>query len=527
MNYIYVDSSASSGGDGSQLKPYQQLTDVLSLTSLTHPVSILLKRGLVYNGGNIDSNYLLYNLTSEMSYIDAYGDGENPVISQRDTLDSAVFVFGRARNLTISNLDFIGTMSTNAMASISPTMVSGDVKSNVWITDCNFLTYSGKQQAWKPALWFTASSYVNGSVGYFGLKRCSFNGTARGVWIMGNANIPSDATDNNGDRYYGNGIRVEDCSFCNIGGDGVILSNATSLTNPLASISDTDTSGIFRCTYSSRRNDFPSQASIAFWLSNCNKVVMDSLHTDGCVGAKNGYDKQAYDFDILCHDCLLQYSYSKNTSGFLITSNYASQVTTIPSGETAYSWYYTKGYGNKNNTVRYCTSFNDGCYVGRPKIIWQGYTFNLNFQNVTFIDTVNVSGVLCSMFRDSTNLYTVTDSVYGISFENVIFYTPNATSSRMISSDSHSGTTALVKSTNSLVYSSSSVTSVFPTDGSMTGNISSDPMYLNIGFSSPGDNVLANKLSVYSSSPIVNGGTDNAVVDLNGNSGNSIGAIQY
>jgi len=155
-------------------------------------------------------------------------------------------------------------------------MIAGYNDTNVWINGWDFHAIGGKQQAWNPAFWFAASNEVLGNAGYFGMNNPKFVDTARGVLVMGINDIPSGIQDNNGDRYYVYGIRINNPSFVNVGGDGIILSNAASIDNPKNHnmdkvIADRNYSEIVNPAYSSSRSDIQNNASVAFWFSNANR----------------------------------------------------------------------------------------------------------------------------------------------------------------------------------------------------------------------------------------------------------------
>ena len=524
MNYFWIDPDVSTSGSGTLASPFKSLNDFFSLSSVTHPLTIYIKSGTSMTGGNVDTNNLLYNTTGEQSYIYPYGDSSLiPKIVQSGA-ENAALIIGKAKNISIYGIEFIGPFSPYALSSISPYRTSSDENANVWLVGCKWKAKAVFAQTWVPALWFTSVNDL-GRVSSFGLRDCSFENTPRGVWIQGNGNMPSGQTTNIGDRYYGYGIRAENVSCVNVGGDGIIISNAASVSDPLSSIDATTSSGLFNCTYRSSRIDFQANASVPFWMSNCNKVVFDHLTVVNNYAARGGLDKCAYDFDILCQNCLIQYSTSNGCGGgFLLTSNYANQVPALPSGTDVYTWYYTNRFGNCDNTVRYCSSFNDGW--GKQKIQWQGYTFNLNFHNVTFFDTFGIQSILCSMYRDSTNLYSVTNGVYGLVFDSCNIYSPNCTSSRVAGSDANSGTTALITISNFNIYGGPSVTPVIDSAIVQSSVTTTDPLYINCPSSSPSTSMQTAKIKFKPSSPLFSAGTPTTVADINGNSGSNIGWTQ-
>ncbi|MEW6485365.1 MAG: hypothetical protein AB1423_12205 [Pseudomonadota bacterium] len=488
MNNYYIDSSVASSGDGTQNNPLKQISDFLSLSNVVLPFTLYLKRGSVFSGGLSDDGTKFYNTTSEANYIKLYGNGPSPVITATD--DSFCLSFSKVRNLISDPLILIGSMVKSALASVSPCMISGDNNTNVWLNDWEFHSVGGRQQAWQPALWMSANNAVLGNAGYFGLNNPRFFGTSRGAWVMGISDMPADATDNNGDNYCGYGIRVTNPAFVDVGGDGIIMSNATSKEDPKSYsdadiIANPDFSGVVNPSFSSTRVDFQATASVNHWVSNCKKVFFIAPTTNGSIGSQYGIDKQSVDFDILCHNCLISGGYSRNASGWLLTSNYSAQVKAKPDGVTAFDWYYTQGWGNKNNTIRNSISFNDGCQGGRPKILLQGYTYNLMIENCVIIDTVSPSVDLILMFGDGGAMYPLTSGVYACVLTGVTFYAPNAASISLLHSGSDSGASALVQATGCNLYASEGITPVWPASVDSSANESSDPGFINLPSSSP------------------------------------------
>lgn len=488
MQYYYIDNTVAESGNGSASSPFKTLADFFALTAVTHPITVSLKRGQVHAGDVSDSNFLLYNTGSEHSYFTTYGFGGKPIIAAPD--DGHCIVIGRARKLIMDNIMLLGSMVTNALASIAPCAIEGDYKADVWLNDMEFHSVGGRQQKWQPALWLTASNHVLTNTGYFGMNNPKFVGTSRGVWVMGIADFPAGAADNNGDNYYGYGIRINNPSFVDVGGDGVIISNAASKEDPAnytmeEVIANEDFSGVVNPMFSSTRVDFQGTASVNHWMSNCNKVFFKAPATNGSIGSQYGIDKQSIDFDILCHNCLIDGGYSRNASGWLLTSNYASQVKTKPDDVTAFDWYYTQGWGNKNNTLRNSISFNDGCQGGRPKVLLQGYTYNLKIENCVIIDTVTPEAVLLLMFGDSGKMWDLTDGIYACVLNKVTFYAPNASSIRLLHSGSDSGADSLVQATDCNLYAGTGVTPVWPTSVDSSANSSEDPGFMNMPSSSP------------------------------------------
>lgn len=58
--------------------------------------------------------------------------------------------------------------------------------------------------------------------------------------------------------------------------------------------------------------------SAAIWLQNCTGGIMQFNEVYDTGRCKGNGDGEAYDFDFGCHDCILQYNYSRNNYGLLL-----------------------------------------------------------------------------------------------------------------------------------------------------------------------------------------------------------------
>lgn len=529
MNYIYVDSGNSLPGDGSLQNPYNDISYVFSLSELSHPVSVLIKSGSVFFGLREGNNNLFYNKTSQMSYISTYGFGDKPKFIQ-DSSGDYCFILPEAKNLTIRGIEFVGdyqNINPNHCVYTKPVRTDSDENANVWYEQCRFSAKPNRNQAWSLALRMNAGSGpIPGRVSSFGVRSCVFVGVPRGAWLLGNSSAPSSQKYNVGDSYYGYGIQCVKSSFIDVGGDGCIISNACS-PDALKTGSEalSTTSGMFELWYSSERADKQLNASVAFWLSNCNKVLIHKCVVKGQYGSRTGLDKYAFDFDILCWECVVQYCYSSCNAGLLMTSNYAGQVSSRPSGISVLDWYYNNRYGNGNNLIHHCLSFNDGVSSTKPKILWQGYTFNLTIENVTIIDTVSPNVSIATMWQESSAPMSSSDGQMGIKIKNVLVYAPSASVISILNGDTGSGTPALTSVSYSDIYASSGVTPSYASGIVQSGNISSDPEFVQMPFSEPSTDIQAFSMFIAKSSPLFSNGDSSDYADYFGNMGSYIGAV--
>lgn len=522
MNNFWINPDVTASGDGSEAAPFKTLSDFFALSTVTHPITVFIRAGTSQAGQFIDVNNLLNNTGNEMSFIKPYGIGHLPIIAQAVGASTA-FSLTKARKLKIDSIHFVGLCNGTAFININPINTASSNRADVYVENCVVEGRAGVAQSYYLAMWLTANTSLGGEISYFGLKNTKFIHVPKGVWVQGNSAAPASQVGNIGDSYYGRGVVVDGCSFIDVAGDGAIMSNCCSTNDPRV-LRDADTSGIFNSVYRSGRMDFQNQATVAFWLSNCNKVLMSNLAVYNSVSSRGGLDKTAYDFDILCWDCLLEYSFSSgNGGGFLLTSNYANQVKSRPDGTSVNDWYYTNRYGNGNNTARYCLSFNDGW--NKHRVWWQGYVFNLTFQNVTFIDTISKTFAAGAMYL-SNNLPTVGLGITGLIFDSCNFYAPNSSALSYLGTDSNTGTDALSKFTNNNFFGGAGITPTVPTNAVVAGNTATDPMYVNCPTSSPSTIMQAACVTVAALSPLRTGGTTTTVPDIRGNVGSQVGWLQ-
>ena len=101
---------------------------------------------------------------------------------------------------------------------------------------------------------------------------------------------------------------------------------------------------------------------------------------------------------------------------------WASQTTAKPDSETDDGWYVTKMFGNGNNTIRNCTSFNDG--IDKYKISTQGIVYNFMIENMTFIDTQSTKAIIINVNASSPGINS-TDPLWGAKINNSIFHYTN------------------------------------------------------------------------------------------------------
>lgn len=522
MNYIYVDGSKDSNGNGTAFNPYNSLQYVFDMASLPHPCTIFLKRGQTYQlNKNLEYLSITYNTTDSMSYLDAYGVGPLPVV---DGNDDSILKTLSARKFTFKNILFTSSCGkADDMFFLRPMDFEGDEIADVWFEDCVFKGKFGKNSRYWTAIVMDAWGEVDRKVNSFGLRRCKFIDVPKGAWLRGNKNSSSTST---GYDIYSKGVRAEECSGVNVAGDVVIISNATSDINPLIGINE-NTSGIFNGFSNSMRVDAQLRATVAFWLSDCRFAVIDHSTVLGTQGANGGSDKQAFDLDILCNHCVVQYCYSSNNAGFFLTSNWAGQVKPKPENIDVLEWYYNQLHGGVNNTVRYCISFNDGCQPGQYKLLLQGYMFNLKVQNCTFIDTVSKDASLVCSDRDWFNQVNYNQNLRYATFENVIFYAPNASKISFYGGYTREDLYASHDLKNSLIFSKTGVVPNVNSQINQSNNLFVDPDFINMPNSSPSSIELANKLTASINSMIRSAGIHNDYPDFNGKSGNSIGAIQF
>jgi len=501
MNNYYIDPSAKSNGNGSIDNPYNSWAALSSIVPL-FPFTINIKRGTSERGnfsyGNLRN---LVSTSNEQSYIKPYGVGANPVIIQDNPNIEALSLVLRKTTVMLTD-GSPNEVSQNAdLFVLSALVASGDSSVDVFFYGCNASSnpYCMQSQYVK-AFGVVANRDANQAANKLGVIDCTADYMSRGAMVLGNYNVPSyqDPTTNVGDRYRSNGAIIDGCSFTNMRDDGAVLNRVTSpveanydTTNPLVS-------KFSNCYYSSYRSntantDNYSQApSVAFWPVYSHRVVTEYCVVAGSYASRA--DRMAFDFDIMTWDCVTRYCYSCNNAGGLllfISNADGDGSQTKPSGMSDTEWFITRRWGQGNNVMHDCISYNDGTTrSGAASGLWMsklrlfGYASNCTVKNCTIIDTLSSSR---HCFVHQYAKFKASDGITSVTLDSNIFHFRNLTNTDVIRGDTTTDTQGLIKLKNNNIFSEALGANALaiPAYANGGGNTQTDPKFEYLPKSAP------------------------------------------
>lgn len=468
MNNYYIDPSASENGTGTQESPYNSWAALKTLTPVS-PFTIYVKRGTSERGNfNYSTLRNLVSTSDEQSFIMPYGTGANPVLIQADGSDQALHLVLRKTSVVMIDF-FTNEVSQSADIVALSTMATTDEGDtvNVWASFCNFKSFPETMiSQYIKGISINANRDVNAASNMLGVKDCTFDYLSRGVQVLGNYNVPSDqdTTTNVGDRYRSNGAVVERCSFTNMRDDGAILNRCASpesanfdTTNDLQSRISVVSFTSYRANTAASDN-YTQAPSVPFWMVYSNRIVIEYAYVSGSYAARG--DRMAFDFDIMTWDCVIRYCYSHNNAGgiLLFISNADGDGSqSQPSGVSNEEWFVNKRWGQGNNVMHDCVSFNDGTTrAGSASGLWMskfryfGYASNCVVRNLTIIDTISSSR---HCFIHQYAKFKASDNVTPVTFDSNLFYFRKLTNTAIIRGDTTTDTQGLVKYKNNNIYS--------------------------------------------------------------------------
>ena len=494
MNYYYVDSSLSSNGDGSLNTPFNSINSIFSAT-IAFPFTVLIKSGTVEKTNvNQSGNSLLLNSSSEQSFITKWGLGTNPVLVQKD--GSKILFDVMLSNTVVSHIDF---WSNDESQSVNMVHVTADPLSgndaNVYVDCCNF--HTPPQCDSGDALWalqVMARADIQKRTNKFGARNCNFYETTRGVQILGNYNWPTGTEDDNSlEKWDSYGAVALNCGFVNVKQDGAVLNFVSSKTTDE---DDDYTSKIQGSKYSYTRWDYKNRYTVAFWTVFCKGAMILDCDVRGQQGL--AADKLAYDFDVMCQNCIVRRCTSSNNGGgFILAIAYGDNPTEKPkpTTESNYDWYVTKQWGNNGNLVEDCVSYNDGIYRNQAfgpnssKIKIEGWISGLMIKNLKVYDTQSRGGgfdILDDCKYSSSDLNGGT--VCAISDSSFNYKRKSVDQSFYFNSDTASSNSSLISVNNSSLWSQAMGDSGLEFNGVTASNPSySDPGLMSFPDSSPSD----------------------------------------
>ena len=339
---FYVDAeNGSDDYDGlSKKRPFRSLDKINSLI-LDPGDCIRLKSGCEWTGQLRPQGSGLENAPIRLS---RYGRGRLPVINQ-GPLAGAVVKLSNQDYWQISEIEVNGgTEKPEEVVAgiVVEATTAGRVLKHIVIRDCVVRHTNGTIKAYESsAIWVGVPGWdhENGlTTGFDGvlIENNRIYGSDRNGILVWTTAAPGERSQFQNGLIPSKNVIVRGNHLEDIGGDAILVLGSDA---PLV-----ERNTVRRCclktgdpAYGSGYN--PSSAAI--WLHHCENGIMQYNAVYDCVKQPGNNDGLAYDFDINCNGCILQYNYSENNAGgFLLIMNTAT-----------------------NNVARYNVSRNDRDHV--------------------------------------------------------------------------------------------------------------------------------------------------------------------
>ena len=405
----YIDANAGNDDNSgiSSDKPWRSFKNIEQL-SFTAGNNLLLKRGSVFNE--------VLRITAEGEkgneiLIDAYGEGNKPLISAPDSSLFAVLL-SNCSFLTFSNLEIVNTGSEPMPYRTGIKVEAKDygVSQNITLMALDIRDVNGsrvKSEGGGSGILIESkgdsTKFDNLIIEHCTIKRCERNGM---IW---SANWSRD------NWYPSTNVQVRYNSIEEVPGDGIVpigcdgaIVEFNKMYNCPATLPDTE-------------------AAAGIWPWSCDNTLIQYNEVSD---HKAPWDAQGFDSDYNCTNTTIQYNYSHdNEGGFILVCN---------SGESKPPY----NIGNKETVVQYNISIDDAVRTRKtrvgifsPTIHIAGPTLEtLISHNVLFVGTKANSDVDRSIITsDSWNGYADKTT-----FNENLFIVPEASSFRMTQSTNNS-----------------------------------------------------------------------------------------
>lgn len=394
-NYYYIDSvngdDANSGTDiDSPVKTIAGLKN-LEIKAGTH--------FLFKNGGEYECTATLTcNGTKDNPIvISSYGEDEKKAMLYTDEKADVLRLFD-CSYVTVSNLHIKAPNGGGIWIDTYNQTSEGIVIDNVYFTDMQNYKVTSRDDFSNGAAVARAAVMVKGlpaksryAVNDLTIKNCEVYNCANGFMIWGSWNDQQApwCEEDEIDPVYNKGLLIEDCYFHEMDAeavvigicDGALVTNCRAI-NCCQGVGTDENGEILYFT-----------AAMWFWGSENSTIQYCEI-----AGQKNFGDGMAIDFDSHSNNCTYQYIYSHDNTRFMCNNaNYS---------------------GQRNNTVRYCLSVNDGPYRNKtsPPAGEYGFKFYNNtiincgeFQITHLYDSLFVNNIIIPM--DGYKVYYENDQI--------------------------------------------------------------------------------------------------------------------
>lgn len=386
---VYVSSGGSSENDGTDINNPTTIDAAFS-RMLAPGDKILLKSGDTFSctGG---VKVLSSGTDDNPIYIGSYGDGAKPVIA--DFTGVGLTLTGE--NITVENIAFT---SPSGKTGIKAFALCGESK-NLTVKNCKFYNINtnsekGSHSRDTGGTAFLASgnnpSWFNGIT----VENNEYDSIARGAFFASSDWCARDTSQNDGIADWGNknlvhasklekteypilGIVVKNNSINKCGGDAI---NVIGTKGALLEYNTVADSKLFY------NNTSGNIAFASIWCHSSDECVIQYNEVYGNSSANEAQDLQAFDIDIGCNNCIVQYNYSHNNAGgfMLLCGGDGKNNGQVTGSIVRYNLSVNDGYDNENKnelqviditgTVRNSQIYNNTIYCGKK-------TRAVNFSN--------------------------------------------------------------------------------------------------------------------------------------------------
>lgn len=377
---VYVSSGGSSENDGTDINNPTTIDAAFS-RMLAPGDKILLKSGDTFSctGG---VKVLSSGTEDNPIYIGSYGDGAKPIIA--DFTGVGLTLTGE--NITVENIAFT---SPSGKTGIKAFALCGESK-NLTVKNCKFYNINtnsenGSHSRDTGGTAFLASgnnpSWFNGIT----VENNEYDSIARGAFFASSDWCARDTSQNDGIDDWGNknlvhkdklekteypilGIVVKNNSINKCGGDAI---NVIGTKGALLEYNTVADSKLFY------NNTSGNIAFASIWCHSSDDCVIQYNEVYGNSSANKAQDLQAFDIDIGCNNCIVQYNYSHNNAGgfMLLCGGDGKNNGQVTGSIVRYNLSVNDGYDNENKkvlqviditgTVRNSQIYNNTIYCGK------------------------------------------------------------------------------------------------------------------------------------------------------------------
>ncbi len=405
---IYVSNDGNDANDGLTVDTPKATLSAATSMALVPGDTIALNSGDTFDGGAVLTASGTENAPIKIT---SYGEGDKPVITNfaGDSYMTGCGLFVTGEYVEISNLAFTDENGYSALDfyAYEAGATKGIKVENCYFYDINHTTMATEDDTGAihfvakgatPA-WFDGVTVQNNSFEAVARTAVFFNSEWTAIdksQTWGNRNL----TYGDGSAYLAENILVKGNTINNNGGDAIMLIGTKDALIEYNVVSN-----------SHLMLDLGSEKSFAnIWCHSSIGCVMQYNEVYGTTGENHGNDLNAFDIDLACDGCIVQYNYTHDNAG----------ASVIVCGTNN-----TEGSTVTNSVIRYNISVNDGLADARSSIDLSAGIDGVLIHNNTIIA------------KDTDRLFTIADycndgeyvAPANVEFYNNLFYGANSDTS--------------------------------------------------------------------------------------------------